>query len=122
MSNTKPCGRCRSNHPLSSFDKHSNWRQRDKHKGLQPWCRECCSDHRLLLQSVDYAAELYRQNYKCALCFEQHDPRPRRGLVVDHCYETGLFRALLCPPCNTRLGVIEDDEWMRAAQRYLEKT
>lgn len=30
--------------------------------------------------------------------------------VIDHNHKTGKFRALLCSPCNTKLGVLESDE------------
>ncbi len=30
--------------------------------------------------------------------------------VIDHCHKTGKFRALLCSPCNTALGVLESKE------------
>ena len=52
----------------------------------------------------------------CAICGHQSD------LVVDHCHETTLVRALLCGTCNSGLGHFKDDPArMRAAADYIEK-
>lgn len=119
MNDTKVCLRCRRNLPLSSFAKSKSIKQGAKHRGLHPWCRACCSEHSALKKSVDYELELYKQNGGCAICGSP--PPPGRRLHVDHCYETGLFRGLLCFGCNTRVSVLEDKPFVRKARRYLEK-
>jgi hypothetical protein len=56
------------------------------------------------------------QGGRCTICLR------RRKLVVDHDHKTGKVRALLCDPCNTVLGFIEDNPArLRSAARYLEK-
>jgi Recombination endonuclease VII len=39
----------------------------------------------------------------CAIC---KLPKP---LAVDHCHRSGRNRALLCSPCNTALGLLQED-------------
>lgn len=60
-----------------------------------------------------------RQNGVCALCGKP--PKSKRRLSVDHCHETGKIRGLLCPPCNTSLGVLGDTpEAFKRVLAYLE--
>lgn len=54
----------------------------------------------------EYAGMLADQEGRCAIC--RRPPQGRR-LAVDHCHTTGQVRGLLCAPCNTTLGKIEDD-------------
>lgn len=69
----------------------------------------------------DYSDLLAWQGGGCAIC---GSPTSRaKGwphLVVDHCHDTGVVRGLLCNPCNTGIGGLQDDPVMviRAA-RYL---
>lgn len=42
-----------------------------------------------------------QQRGKCALC------ESSGTLYIDHSHETGVVRGLLCPGCNTMIGVIE---------------
>ena len=43
------------------------------------------------------------QNNKCACCAKE------KKLVVDHCHVSGKIRELLCGPCNTSLGLLNED-------------
>jgi hypothetical protein len=53
----------------------------------------------------------------CVICLR------REASHVDHDHLTGLFRALLCFPCNGALGQYEDEpRYMRESARYLEGT
>ncbi|MFE0101161.1 endonuclease VII domain-containing protein [Streptomyces sp. NPDC059009] len=73
----------------------------------------------------EYEAMQERQNNVCAIC--EGPPRGRGAdkgrFHVDHCHATGKVRGLLCSPCNTAIGLLEDDakRAMRVAQ-YLEET
>lgn len=65
----------------------------------------------------DYDAMVAAQNSRCAICDRD------RPLVVDHCHTTGQVRSLLCSPCNTALGLMEEDpDRVWAILSYLEKS
>lgn len=67
----------------------------------------------------DYDAMLREQNGRCAICFS---PQPSGvSLYIDHCHDTGAVRGLLCRPCNSGIGFLQDDvNRMKSAIRYLE--
>lgn len=85
----------------------------------------------------DYDGLRESQGYRCAICARhegdlpiQHGGRPRKDgtratptatpLVVDHDHKTGEVRGLLCRPCNTAIGMLEDcPDRLRGALRYL---
>ena len=72
------------------------------------------------LEIQDYAALLFRQEGRCAVCgvAPRHD-EPR--LCVDHCHRSGKVRGLLCGHCNTAIGKFRDDaSRMRRAAAYVE--
>lgn len=57
------------------------------------------------------------QDSKCGICeccisFET--------AAVDHDHKTMKVRGLLCKMCNLRLHVLEDEEYVKRAQIYLE--
>jgi hypothetical protein len=57
----------------------------------------------------------------CAIC-KKHQNEFTKKLSVDHDHQTGNVRALLCNPCNTSLGNMNDDiELLKSAIDYLEK-
>ena len=107
--------------------------------GLKTWCRECQRIYRL--QNPDRGAkdELWRrygltlgqyelmlksQNGVCKICGRTETRKLNEKvtrLCVDHCHKTQKVRGLLCYSCNTKLGHIEDKEWLRKAQEYLAK-
>ena len=54
----------------------------------------------------------------CAIC--QREPG-QLGLCIDHDHETGEVRGVICSPCNSGLGLFQDDpEFLRAAAAYIE--
>lgn len=56
-----------------------------------------------------------KQDGKCAIC------RKEGPLYIDHCHTTNVVRGLLCPGCNTMLGVIETrSHLLPLAQEYIE--
>lgn len=68
------------------------------------------------LTREQYEAMLSEQQGRCAICPKILGPR----LVIDHCHATGRVRGLLCRPCNTVLGLMEErPERFLAAVDYL---
>ena len=56
----------------------------------------------------------------CAICTAS--PRLRR-MTVDHCHRTGEVRGILCHPCNSALGLFEDNpDRLREAAEYLDRS
>lgn len=67
-----------------------------------------------------YVATLAAQGGACAIC---RTPNPGgKGWSIDHCHASGAARGVLCPRCNTALGLFSDDpEAMRRAAHYVEQ-
>lgn len=111
-------------------ERYKKWVSENREKRREIDARYRDSHHRIRNQrasrlksryglTVDqYNVMLTRQSGGCAIC----GAAPTRGnLSVDHCYTTGRIRGLLCKPCNSLLGRIQDSpiKLYRAA-RYLE--
>jgi len=56
----------------------------------------------------EYTALFIKQNGKCAICGRDQSYF-RKQFVVDHDHGTGAIRSLLCPACNTAIGLFQDD-------------
>ena len=57
-----------------------------------------------------------QQGNRCAIC----GVTETRGWCVDHCHSTGRVRGILCHPCNTGIGFMEEDtERLSRAIDYL---
>lgn len=56
----------------------------------------------------EYESRLILQGYKCAICLTHQDQLPTK-LSVDHRHSDGKVRGLLCGPCNTYLGLVQED-------------
>lgn len=64
----------------------------------------------------EYDVRVKEQKGLCAIC-----RKPETNLRVDHCHVSGDIRGLLCPTCNTGLGLFYDaPESLRAGAKYLE--
>lgn len=62
----------------------------------------------------DYEEMIEEQDHSCAVCGRE------RELVVDHCHISDEVRGLLCKPCNTAIGSLEDDpRIIYSAVRYV---
>lgn len=68
-----------------------------------------------------YEAMVAEQNAKCAICstdFAEFSKRP----FVDHDHSTGKVRALLCGPCNVKVGYVETEgAWRSSVLAYIAK-
>lgn len=68
-----------------------------------------------------YDKLLEEQQGKCAIC-DRHVSEFQKPFVVDHDHKTMAVRALLCPACNTAIGLFGDDpQTLRRAATYLKK-
>lgn len=127
----------------SSREYHSRWYQENKdelNKRTKEWrdanpeeCRKLHIKRRFRNYGVTqawYEAMLAEQNGKCAICGSIDPKGPWNTFHVDHnhsCCNRGCHacdncrRGLLCSVCNTRLGILEKDDWVRKAKVYLKK-
>ena len=78
------------------------------------------------ISADDYDEILSDQDGVCAICGADN-PRIKQpgkrtdNLHVDHDHKTGRVRGLLCQPCNTSLGKMNDSpQRLRKAAQYLE--
>lgn len=75
--------------------------------------------------SWDEWLDLYNsQEGKCPICSRFCPIHPKskgQGFAVDHCHTTGRVRSLLCIPCNSAIGQLQEDpEIMKRAITYVE--
>lgn len=97
-------------------DKHSEHQQKYRESSKQKrqeWQRQ----YRYGLTNKMFTSMLEQQENSCKLCKKDFETTK---IFVDHCHLTGSVRGLLCPSCNTALGLIKDDLlWLSKAKTYL---
>ena len=62
------------------------------------------------------------QNGKCKLCdkeVEMFIGNKANSGYIDHCHKTGKVRAILCHPCNTSIGYIENNLNIEKVTKYI---
>lgn len=95
------------------------WRARNKDK-VKAYMRRR-SLQRYGLTETEFQCLYEYQKGRCAICTRGLSGFKKRP-SVDHNHQTGTVRSLLCGPCNTALGLFQEDILrMRAAIEYLEK-
>ena len=114
MKTHKYCPSCNTYHTLDKFSKQTATKD-----GLQGKCKMCFRIYQRArsygLSEKHFRLLLVSQNYECAICGKLD-----RNLVVDHNHTTGKVRGLLCSPCNTGIGLLQDSvEVLRRAEGYL---
>jgi DNA-directed RNA polymerase subunit RPC12/RpoP len=72
--------------------------------------------------SIDVVRDMFNsQGGLCAICGKQL--QWGKNAYVDHCHSTNKIRGLLCPTCNTMIGLAKDNIIiLESAIIYLEKT
>lgn len=102
----KQCTKCEQIKPSSAFA--TNGLNKD---GLQYWCRECTNqrntEKRYGLSTEQIVKMKVAQQYKCAWCGVPEGDSGGKGLVIDHCWDTGVVRRLLCHQCNIFEGMMK---------------
>lgn len=98
------------------------WRQKNPDK-VKHYQARALVRNRLKLYGVtaeQYADMLARQQGLCYIC-ERPQTEFKKRFSVDHDHATGVTRALLCGPCNTALGGLQDrPDLLRKAATYIE--
>lgn len=68
----------------------------------------------------EYNSMFESQGKACAVCGGT-ESRGYGSMHVDHCHTTGKIRGILCQPCNTSLGKMNDDPvLLRKLADYIE--
>lgn len=82
------------------------------------WAKQLRKQYNLSLEQ--YNQMLEKQQGCCAIC-KRPGAQFKRRLCVDHNHKTLKVRGLLCLPCNTALGALQDSsELLRIAAQYLD--
>jgi len=98
--------------PDKAKQHQSTYADKSKEK-RQIWQRE----YRYGLSHDVFTRMLNEQSSSCKICERSFEGTK---VFVDHCHATGSVRGLLCPSCNTALGLIKDDLlWLKRAKTYL---
>ena len=135
---SKRCKDCRQVKPRSEFYKHptnadrkspqckacdkirlTEWRKNNPQRNLYSH-RKSELKQKYGLTHAQVAILKEAQNGVCAIC--RRVARMPWGLCVDHDHATGRVRGLLCRPCNSALGLLQDSpEVIREALQYLDR-
>lgn len=113
------CRVCGETKELDQFHRHRGYSNGRDRRCIICACEQKRRD-RYGLEPKDYLKLLYSQNSECGICRTPHDEL-EHGLAVDHDHVTGQVRLLLCPNCNTGLGLFRDSPaLLRRAAEYAE--
>lgn len=101
-----------ADNPEKSKKHQATYTDKSKEK-RQIWQRE----YRYGLSHEIFTQMLEEQSDSCKICERSFEGTK---VFVDHCHSTGSVRGLLCPSCNTALGLIKDNLlWLQRAKTYL---
>jgi hypothetical protein len=88
----------------------------------QKWCVICGPDatakgrlKRYDMSQPEFEEQKKRQGHLCAVC------RIKPPTAVDHNHRTTQNRGLVCYGCNHGLAFMEDPEWRKRAEHYLQE-
>ncbi len=116
-------------------EKEDHWFRNTGNGEYRRWiCIDCFSEqhrkrnydlqHEYGINEAQYELMLKSQNGVCAICNQPETMKKYsriQALSVDHDHKTFKIRGLLCNKCNRKLGVLEDEEFMKKAAKYLEQ-
>lgn len=115
------CSVCGEEKELDQF-----FRDRTRKDGYEARCKTCSTklrEARRLGYTTGiprhlYDALLITQQNKCAICDDP--PAEGKSLLIDHRHSDGTARGLLCPRCNSGLGMFQDrPDRLEKAAEYL---
>ena len=108
---------------LKNYCKECNKKRVREFKKRNPelkklWAKNSYLKKKYNINLDEYNILLKNQNGKCAIC--KKNPKPNKGLAVDHSHITGKIRGLLCYKCNNGLGLFDDNiSYLKNAIGYL---
>jgi hypothetical protein len=101
--------------------RHCDVELEDTFVGLQ--CKVCKNGlYRYNMNRNDMIALHESQNKCCALCDREvilFNKNKSNSAYIDHNHKTGVVRSILCHPCNTILGYIENSLDISRIVNYL---
>ena len=112
------CVQCRKGDYYNNGGKEYFKNYKRKHPRKNRRSSRLWHKYKLTLEQYDEMFE--QQNGVCAICSGVN--LDGRRLVVDHDHKTNKVRGLLCTGCNTKLGIVEDIDFVCAANLYLKAT
>ncbi|MEJ7873163.1 MAG: endonuclease VII domain-containing protein [Rubrobacteraceae bacterium] len=106
---SKRCPECGQTKSVKEF-----YRQRSSSGRFAAYCKPCdvqktgrsARKRKYGVAVAEYDDLLLKQDGRCAIC--KRLPYTKKGLVVDHCHQTGAIRGILCSRCNSALGMLDD--------------
>ena len=108
----------KQNNPEKCSSINKAWKEKNKER-LRTHNRDYWLRRKYGVDVKWYESTLLKQKGGCAVCGDK--PTDRR-LSVDHDHETGEVRGILCDPCNTALGLLQEShERIEALCSYLTK-
>jgi len=78
-----------------------------KHKEMNKWY---IIKHRYGIDKDEWYWMLKEQNFQCKICNRKLDAgNTANNVCIDHDHETGRVRGMLCKPCNSFIGLAQED-------------
>lgn len=118
INNEKYCNECNQFKNLSDF-----LYKKGKPRSI---CKSCfllknkSRYYHYKINENDFKVLLKEQDNKCAICNNEFNSNKKT--FIDHNHDTGIVRELLCPKCNTLLGICNEDiKILLAAIIYIKK-
>lgn len=120
---------CRTGPPPGDCPRcgESNWRRLGPSTPDRWVCRSCRTRHdrqRLTgWSSETFEVQWIVQRGRCQMCDSPmtRESHHKNSAHADHDHKTGKVRGILCSTCNTRLGILENAEFVAKATVYLER-
>ena len=115
------CKNCHNKYDKKYYQQHIKDKKkydRQYHQENREERRNCSLKRDYGINVVQYNLMFDAQSGCCAIC-KVHQSQLKKRLHVDHNHKTGKVRGLLCPRCNTKLGVVEDKDFLVKSKFYL---
>lgn len=117
--------------PLEEYLDECEAKRKTRAEYMRGWHKTEAGRRNIIAQGIkkrcglsidEYDAIYDKQSGKCRICGVERGRYTRDRLVVDHCHESGKFRALLCSNCNAAIGFLEEsEERLKNAILYLQE-